>query len=62
MDVEIRLATIDDYDGVRVVFSGENRFHAELMPKIFQGADPIFKTRRYLHVGEIAVAEAHRSR
>ena len=103
MDVEIRLATIVNYDGVRVEFSGENKFHVELMPEIFQVADPIitsewyesvlsdpdqtlfaavigkdvlgvalvevkknldspiFITRRYLHIGEIAVAEAHRS-
>ena len=47
MDVEIRLATIVNYDGVRVEFSGENKFHVELMPEIFQVADPIITSEWY---------------
>lgn len=41
MNFEIRLATRSDFEGVGMVSSEANRFHAELMPEIFQVADPI---------------------
>jgi len=41
MNLEIRLATESDYKQVGNIFSEENKYHAELMPEIFQVADPI---------------------
>jgi hypothetical protein len=41
MNFEIRLATESDFEQVGNIFSEENRDHAELMPVIFQVADPI---------------------
>lgn len=41
MNFEIRLATRSDFEGVGMVSSEANRFHAELMPEVFQVADPI---------------------
>ena len=41
MSFKIRLATGSDFVQVGNVFSEENRYHAELMPEIFQVADPI---------------------
>ena len=41
MNFEIRLATESDFKQVGNIFSEENRYHAELMPEIFQVADPI---------------------
>lgn len=41
MDVTIEEATAADFDQVGRVFAEENRFHAELLPELFQVADPI---------------------
>ena len=41
MDIEIRFATRSDFEQVGNIFSEDNRYHAELMPEIFQVADPI---------------------
>lgn len=41
MNVEIRLATGSDFEQVGKIFAEENKFHAQLMPEIFQIADPI---------------------
>jgi ribosomal protein S18 acetylase RimI-like enzyme len=41
MDVEIRLATGSDFEAVGNIFSEDNRYHAGLMPEIFQAANPI---------------------
>lgn len=104
MKLVIRLATKSDYDQVGLVFSEENRHHAELVPEVIQVAepimtpawydrvladplkvlfvaemeseivglvlaeqrtsvdDPIYRRRRTLYVGEIAVPAEHRVR
>jgi ribosomal protein S18 acetylase RimI-like enzyme len=41
VNIEIRLATGSDFEQVGNIFSEENRYHAELMPEIFQVANPI---------------------
>lgn len=41
MQVSVRLATMLDLDQVAQVFKEENRFHAELLPELFQVTDPI---------------------
>ena len=41
MKVTIEPATPSDFDQIGRVFAEENRFHAELLPELFQVADPI---------------------
>ena len=41
MDVTIEPATASDLKPVGRLFAEENRFHAELLPELFQVADPI---------------------
>jgi ribosomal protein S18 acetylase RimI-like enzyme len=41
MNLKIRLAAESDFEQVGHIFSEENRYHAELMPEIFQIAEPI---------------------
>jgi ribosomal protein S18 acetylase RimI-like enzyme len=41
VDCEIRLATEADLEEVGNIFSEANRYHAELVPEVFQVANPI---------------------
>lgn len=47
MDVLIRPATGADFDEVGRVFGEENRFHANLLPEIFEVAEPIMTPEWY---------------
>jgi ribosomal protein S18 acetylase RimI-like enzyme len=47
MNLEIRLATESDFEQVGNIFAEENRYHAELMPEVFQVADPIMTSEWY---------------
>ena len=47
MDYKIRTATKADFEGVGLVFAGDNRYHANLLPDRFQVADPIMTQEWY---------------
>jgi ribosomal protein S18 acetylase RimI-like enzyme len=57
MEIAIRQAVASDFDQVGRVFADENRFHAALLPRRFQIAEPIM-TREWFH--EI-VTNAHKA-
>jgi len=41
MELDIRVATKEDFDAVGKIFAEENQFHADLVPEIIQVTDPI---------------------
>lgn len=46
-EILIRKATVADFEGVNSIFAKENRFHANLLPKVFRILEPII-TRAWL--------------